>query len=122
MAATNFLSQACDKRKGTLDPVMAACVAVLDTPPNQRDPSKKDGALHVIGQVAETLMKRKKYMSQLESMLVAHVYPEFQSQLGYMRARVSGRGWVGHGVGFEVCGRGWVGLIDFVVVRKMSVT
>lgn len=57
VAATHFLSRACAKRKGTLDPIMAICVQILDTPTGQRDPSKKDGALHVIGQVAETLLK-----------------------------------------------------------------
>ncbi len=36
-----------------------------------------------------TFMQKKTYRVQLESMLVTHVYPEFQSQFGYMRARVS---------------------------------
>ena len=57
VAATHFLSRACTKRKGTLDPVMEMCVKILNLPAEQRDPSKKDGALHVIGQVAETLTK-----------------------------------------------------------------
>ena len=29
------------------------------------------------------------YKVQLENMLVQHVYPEFKSSLGYLRARVS---------------------------------
>jgi len=37
-------------------------------------------------------LQKKKYAKQLESMLVTHVFPEFQNSLGYMRARVSGRG------------------------------
>ena len=36
---------------------MGMCVQILDLPADQRDPSRKDGALHVIGQVAETLIK-----------------------------------------------------------------
>ncbi len=40
-----------------LDPVMAYCVHILDTPAEHRDPRKKDGALHVIGSVSEVLMK-----------------------------------------------------------------
>ena len=56
-SATEFFVQACSKRKGTLDPVMGVCVQILDTPAGERDPSKKDGALYVIGKVAETLMK-----------------------------------------------------------------
>lgn len=57
VAAQHFLANACSKRKAVLDPVMAFCVQVLGLPPEQRDPTKKDGALHVIGQVSEILMK-----------------------------------------------------------------
>ncbi len=57
VAAISFLARACEKRKGVLDPVMALCIQILDTPPSQRDPSKKDGALHVIGQVSTSLTK-----------------------------------------------------------------
>ena len=54
MAAQSFLATACMKRKNTLDPVMAFCIQVLN---GERDARKKDGALNVIGQVADTLMK-----------------------------------------------------------------
>ena len=37
-------------------------------------------------------LQKKTYRSLLESMLVAHVFPEFQNELGYMRARVRGGG------------------------------
>ena len=57
VAATSFLARACEKRKVILDPVMSLCIQVLDTPTNQRDPSKKDGALHVIGQVSSALIR-----------------------------------------------------------------
>ncbi len=57
VAAQNFLVSACSKRKAVLDPVMAMCVQVLELPPDQKDPRKKDGALNIIGQVAEVLMK-----------------------------------------------------------------
>ena len=32
-------------------------------------------------------LQRKNYKSQLESMLVSHVFPEFRSSLGHLRAR-----------------------------------
>ena len=57
VAAQHFLSRACTKRKNVLDPVMAFCVQVMGLPEDQRDPTKKDGALHVIGSVSEVLMK-----------------------------------------------------------------
>eukprot|EP00731_Ephydatia_muelleri_P006494 Em0003g742a len=87
VAAQHFLTNCCAKRKNILDPVMAYCVHILDTPAEQRDPTRKDGALHVVGSVADILLKKKMYKDQLESMLVTHVFPEFQSPHGYMRAR-----------------------------------
>ena len=54
VAAQSFLASACLKRKNTLEPVMTFCVQVLN---GKRDARKKDGALNVIGQVADTLMK-----------------------------------------------------------------
>lgn len=36
---------------------MAHCVHILNTPPDQRDARKKDGALHIIGSASEVLMK-----------------------------------------------------------------
>ena len=56
VAGQHFLTRACSKRKGILDPVMAYCVQILNIPADQRDPRKKDGALHVIGSVAEVLI------------------------------------------------------------------
>ena len=54
VAAQHFLITACARRKNVLDPVMAVCVQVLNT---ESDLRKLDGALHVIGQVADVLMK-----------------------------------------------------------------
>ena len=62
VAAQHFLTQACTKRKGVLDPVLEFCVSILQLPPEQRDYRKKDGALHVIGSVYEVLMKKVKYI------------------------------------------------------------
>ena len=57
VAAQHFLTNCCAKRKNILDPVMAYCVHILDTPAEQRDPTRKDGALHVVGSVADILLK-----------------------------------------------------------------
>lgn len=124
-AAATLLHTAVSKRKQVLDPTMVFCVHVLNLPAEQRDPRQKDGALHMIGTLADVLLKviilyywfsfwycklhvptsiyvqlfltvfylivlqRKIYKVQLENMLVQHVYPEFKSSLGYLRARVS---------------------------------
>lgn len=95
-AAATLLHTVVSKRKQVLDPTMVFCVHVLNLPPEQRDPRQKDGALHMIGTLADVLLKRKMYKVQLENMLVQHVYPEFKNSLGYLRARAC---WVLHSFG-----------------------
>ena len=58
IAAQHFLTQACTKRRGVLDPVLAFCIAILQLPPEQTDYRKKDGVLHVLGSVYEALMRK----------------------------------------------------------------
>ena len=50
-------------------------------------PSQKDGALHMIGTMADILLKKKNYKDQLEQFLVSIVFPEFTSPHGHLRAR-----------------------------------
>lgn len=95
-AAATLLHTAVSKRKRVLDPTMIFCVHMLNMPPDQRDPRQKDGALHMIGTLADVLLKRKMYRTQLENMLLQHVFPEFKSSLGYLRARAC---WVLHSFG-----------------------
>eukprot|EP00041_Stephanoeca_diplocostata_P015599 m.298645 g.298645 ORF g.298645 m.298645 type:complete len:1040 (-) comp20094_c0_seq2:338-3457(-) len=55
--------------------------------PATRNPHRKDGALHMTAVLGETLMERKKYKKHLEQMMVEHVFPEFTSPHGFLRAR-----------------------------------
>lgn len=64
---------------------MAFCIQVLQNP--QLAPRQKDGILHIIGAVAPVLLKKSMYKDQVEMMLVSYVFPEFQSQHGFLRAR-----------------------------------
>ncbi|XP_071505004.1 LOW QUALITY PROTEIN: importin-7-like [Diadema antillarum] len=90
-AAQTVLHSSASKRKEVLSKTMGFCMQVI-TEPNV-DPRKKDGALHMIGTLAEILLKKKMYKDRMEEMLVAHIFPEFQSPHGYMRARAN---WVMH--------------------------
>ena len=56
---------------------------------NSLDPRQKAGALHMVGAVADVLLTKKIYKDQAEMMIVNHVLPEFGSEHGYLRARVS---------------------------------
>ncbi|MEE6498745.1 hypothetical protein FKM82_003220 [Ascaphus truei] len=90
-AAQTLLFTACSKRKEVLQKTMGFCYQILTEP--AADPRKKDGALHMIGSLAEILLKKKIYKDQMEFMLQNHVFPLFSSELGYMRARAC---WVLH--------------------------
>ena len=55
---------------------------------NARNYVVKDGCLRVLAVISKSLQSRKKpYYTQLEDMLVRHVFPEFESPVGFMRAR-----------------------------------
>ncbi|KAH9304497.1 hypothetical protein KI387_008901, partial [Taxus chinensis] len=49
---------------------------------------QKDGALLAIGALCDKLKQTEPYKSQLEQMLVQHVFPEFRSQVGHLRAKM----------------------------------
>lgn len=90
-AAQTVLHSSASKRKEVLSKTMGFCMQVITE--QNVDPRKKDGALHMIGTLAEILLKKKIYKEQMEGMLVSHIFPEFQSPHGYMRARAN---WVVH--------------------------
>lgn len=50
-------------------------------------PRELDGVLHIIGSVADALMKKKPFKDEMEQMLVQFVIPAFQNDNGYIRAR-----------------------------------
>ncbi|CAN7998754.1 unnamed protein product [Ixodes hexagonus] len=90
-AAQSLVHTVCKKRKGVLQRAMAFVVSLLTNP--SCSARQKDGALHLVGTVATLLLKRKMYKDQMEAMLVTHVYPEFGSPHGFLRARAC---WVLH--------------------------
>ena len=49
---------------------------------------QKDGALLAIGALCDKLKQTEPYKSELEHMLVQHVFPEFNSPVGHLRAKV----------------------------------
>ena len=73
---------------------MPFLMSVICTP--NLDPRQKDGALHMIGTLADLLLKKKEYREQMEQMLTTYIFPEFQSPHGHLRARAC---WVLHSFG-----------------------
>ncbi|XP_055706961.1 importin-7 isoform X2 [Phlebotomus papatasi] len=90
-AAQAFLLTSCKKRKGILQKTMQIVMEVL-THPNS-DSKQKDGALHIVGTLAEVLLKKKMFREQMETLLTNYVFPEFGSPHGLLRARAC---WVTH--------------------------
>uniref|UniRef100_A0A0D9VFY5 Importin N-terminal domain-containing protein n=1 Tax=Leersia perrieri TaxID=77586 RepID=A0A0D9VFY5_9ORYZ len=50
---------------------------------------QKDGALLAIGTLCDKLKQTDPYKSELERMLVQHVFPEFNSHVGHLRAKAA---------------------------------
>ncbi|KAI7748981.1 hypothetical protein M8C21_033898 [Ambrosia artemisiifolia] len=50
---------------------------------------QKDGALLAIGTLCDKLKQTEPYKSELEPMLVQHVFPEFNSPMGHIRAKAA---------------------------------
>ncbi|XP_033221606.1 importin-7 [Belonocnema kinseyi] len=90
-AAQTLLHAACKKRKDMLQKTMQFCMEVLTSP--NADPRQKDGALHMVGSLADILLRKKVYKDQMDKMLMQYVFPEFNSPHGHMRARAC---WVLH--------------------------
>ncbi|XP_077995074.1 importin-7-like [Glandiceps talaboti] len=90
-AAQTLLHTVVKSRKQMLEMTIGFCRDVLTT--KDINPRKKDGSLHMIGTLADILLKKKKYKDQMELLLALYVFPEFKSELGYMRARAN---WVLH--------------------------
>src|SRR5579859_3031525 len=63
-------------------------VALTCRPDNDKHPERKEAALRMIGSVSHIITKKgSPILAMMESFLVSHVFPEFQSPHGYMRAR-----------------------------------
>jgi len=57
-------------------------------PDNDKHPERKEAALRMIGSVSHIITKKgSPILSMMESFLVSHVFPEFHSPHGFMRAR-----------------------------------
>jgi len=90
-AAQSLLHTSCKQRKDMLQKTVHFIMQVLTSP--NADPRQKDGALHMVGTLADLLLRRKAYKEQMDDMLCQYVFPEFASPRGHMRARAC---WVLH--------------------------
>lgn len=90
-AAQTFLNTCCKKRKDMLKNTVGFSVQVLSS--ESSDPRLKDGALHMLGVVSDLLLKKKIYQEQINDMLAHFVFPFFNYDYPFLRARAA---WVLH--------------------------
>lgn len=90
-AAQTLLHSACKKRKDMLQKAMTMVTQVLTNPTTEAP--QKDGALHMVGSLADVLLRKKIYRDQLDQLFIKYVFPEFSNERGHMRARAC---WVLH--------------------------
>jgi hypothetical protein len=74
---------------GILGFINTVLVNYLETPEEQKNEREKDGALAMIGSLANELLAKKSPVTNIMDTFVTHVFPEFKSRFPYLRARVS---------------------------------
>ncbi|KAL8487473.1 hypothetical protein ACS0TY_023515 [Phlomoides rotata] len=93
-AAMDFVSELVRKRgKENLQKFLLFIVEVFkrydEVAPEYKPYRQKDGALLAIGALCDKLKQTEPYKSELEPMLVRHVFPEFSSPVGHLRAKAA---------------------------------
>ncbi|CAJ0650459.1 16009_t:CDS:10 [Entrophospora sp. SA101] len=92
-SAISFLgSLARHRKKFTFTNILNFINSILTTyqesPPETKNPKNKDGALKMIGCLSDLALHRKSGVANImEAFFIHHVFPEFQSQHPYLRAR-----------------------------------
>ncbi|XP_062219051.1 importin beta-like SAD2 [Phragmites australis] len=93
-AAMDFVSELVRKRgKGNLQKFIHFIVDIFrrydEASADLKPYRQKDGALLAIGTLCDKLKQTDPYKSELERMLVQHVFPEFNSRVGHLRAKAA---------------------------------
>ena len=92
VAATNFLVTMTKSRKKQTFAILKFVNDVVNkyeaAPEAEKNPREKEGALRMIGTLSSVILAKKSPIAdQVEYFFVRHVFPEFQSKHGFLRAR-----------------------------------
>jgi importin-7 len=92
MAATNFLIALTKSRKKQTFTILSFVNTIVtkyeSAPEGQKLPREKEGALRMISSLASVILGKKSPIAdQVEYFFVRHVFPEFRSPHGFLRAR-----------------------------------
>ena len=92
VAATNFLVAVTKSRKKQVFAILQFINTIVNkyeaSPDDQKLPREKEGAFRMIGTLASVILGKKSPIAdQVEYFFVRHVFPEFRSPHGFLRAR-----------------------------------
>lgn len=92
VAATNFLVTLTKRRRNQTFSVLNFINGIVNqyeaAPDNEKNPREKEGALRMIGTLPGVLLSKKSPIAdQVEYFFVRHIFPEFRSPHGFLRAR-----------------------------------
>ncbi|KAJ9621194.1 Nonsense-mediated mRNA decay protein 5 [Taxawa tesnikishii (nom. ined.)] len=92
VAATNFLVTLTKARRKQTFAVLNFVNDIVNkyesAPDDQKNPREKEGALRMIGTLSSVILGKKSPIAdQVEYFFVRHVFPEFRSPHGFLRAR-----------------------------------
>lgn len=92
VAVTNFLNSVAKHRRTTTFTVLNFVNEVVNkyenAPDNEKNHVEKEGALRMIGTLSDIILGKKSPIAdKVEYFFVRHVFPEFSSPYGYLRAR-----------------------------------
>ena len=92
VAATNFLVSLTKCRKKETFTILNFVNGIVNkyesSPVDKQNPREKEGALRMIGTLASVILGKKSPIAdQVEYFFVRHVFPEFRSPHGFLRAR-----------------------------------
>ncbi|KAL8735711.1 MAG: hypothetical protein Q9181_002714 [Wetmoreana brouardii] len=92
VAATNFLVSLTKSRKKQTFTILNFVNGMVNkyesSPDDEKNPREKEGALRMIGTLASVILGKKSPIAdQVEYFFVRHVFPEFRSPHGFLRAR-----------------------------------
>ncbi|KAI9673382.1 MAG: hypothetical protein M1817_002844 [Caeruleum heppii] len=92
VAATNFLMTLTKSRRKQTFTILNFVNGIVNkyeaAPEEEKNPREKEGALRMIGTLSSVILAKKSPIAdQVEYFFVRHVFPEFRSPHGYLRAR-----------------------------------
>lgn len=92
VTAMNFLVSLTKNRKKETFPILNFVNGIVNryeaAPQNEKNPREKEGALRMIGTLSSVILgKNSPIADQVEYFFVRHIFPEFRSPHGFLRAR-----------------------------------